>query len=136
MKLCQRQVWTALRRMAAQGAVLQNHNNELVTCERTRFFHQRMQSPGTAHTEPLRQDAGIEELREKREALQVQIRDEELEKSKIQQDLQARRSRWPCQWPAWVVRRLSVFSSLARLSAQQDRSAASTRHSTCVSWCW
>ncbi|KAK9822486.1 hypothetical protein WJX81_001071 [Elliptochloris bilobata] len=48
--------------MAAQGAILQNHNNELVTC--------------------------IEELREKREALQVQIRDEELEKSKIQQDLQ------------------------------------------------
>ena len=25
----------------------------------------------------------------------MQIRDEELEKSKIQQDLQARRSRWP-----------------------------------------
>ena len=40
--------------------------------------------------------SGIEELREKREALQVQIQDEELEKSKIQQDLQASAARALC----------------------------------------
>jgi len=44
---------------------------------------------GTQPDSPAR-PAGIEELREKREALQAQVRDEELEKSKIQQDLQAR----------------------------------------------
>lgn len=48
--------------MAAQGAALQSHNNELVKC--------------------------IEDLREKREEVQKQIRDEEAEKSKLQQDLQ------------------------------------------------
>ena len=128
MKLCQRRVWTALRRMAAQGAVLQNHNNELVTCERTRFFHQRMQSPGTAHTEPLRQDAGIEELREKREALQVQIRDEELEKSKIQQDLQARRSRWPLSRAC--LGRETLIRKVERTAGQECRFLA---YSKCVS---
>ncbi|DBA72484.1 hypothetical protein WJX82_011135 [Trebouxia sp. C0006] len=48
--------------MAAQGAALQSHNNELVKC--------------------------IEDLREKREEVQKQIRDEEGEKAKLQQDLQ------------------------------------------------
>ncbi|GMH37230.1 hypothetical protein BSKO_05103 [Bryopsis sp. KO-2023] len=48
--------------MAAQGAALQNHNNELVKC--------------------------IEDLREKREEVGKQIKEEEGEKTKIQQDLQ------------------------------------------------
>lgn len=122
--------------MAAQGAILQNHNNELVTCERLSLvklhlcscsigspphyvpasawlgeehLHQCSRGHLTDHepvgcllwsriparlaavAHPLTgwSPAGIEELREKREALQVQIQDEELEKSKIQQDLQA-----------------------------------------------
>lgn len=50
--------------MAAHGAALQTQNNELVKC--------------------------IEELREKREFLSRSIREEEAEKAKIQQDLQAR----------------------------------------------
>lgn len=49
--------------MAAQGAALQNHNNELVKC--------------------------IEDLREKREQILKQIQDEENEKAKIQQELAA-----------------------------------------------
>eukprot|EP00891_Asterochloris_glomerata_P008097 jgi/Astpho2/8097/fgenesh1_pm.00120_%23_15_t len=48
--------------MAAQGAALQTHNNELVKC--------------------------IDDLREKREEVQKQIQNEEGEKAKIQQDLQ------------------------------------------------
>lgn len=76
--------------MAAQGAILQNHNNELVTCARA-----ALPVCSRAAREAVALDwsgtwAGIEELREKREALQAQIRDEEVEKSKIQQDLQAR----------------------------------------------
>eukprot|EP00879_Flechtneria_rotunda_P008164 GHRR01008552.1.p2 GENE.GHRR01008552.1~~GHRR01008552.1.p2 ORF type:complete len:112 (+),score=38.98 GHRR01008552.1:550-885(+) len=49
--------------MAAQGAALQNHNNELVKC--------------------------IEDLREKREGILKHIQDEENEKQKIQQELAA-----------------------------------------------
>uniref|UniRef100_A0A383VUQ2 Deflagellation inducible protein n=1 Tax=Tetradesmus obliquus TaxID=3088 RepID=A0A383VUQ2_TETOB len=49
--------------MAAQGAALQNHNNELVKC--------------------------IEDLREKREQNLKQIQDEEMEKQRIQQELAA-----------------------------------------------
>ncbi|WIA17083.1 hypothetical protein OEZ86_014256 [Tetradesmus obliquus] len=49
--------------MAAQGAALQNHNNELVKC--------------------------IEDLREKREQILKQIQDEEMEKQRIQQELAA-----------------------------------------------
>eukprot|EP00878_Enallax_costatus_P005785 GHUV01006066.1.p1 GENE.GHUV01006066.1~~GHUV01006066.1.p1 ORF type:complete len:112 (+),score=24.57 GHUV01006066.1:213-548(+) len=49
--------------MAAQGAALQNHNNELVKC--------------------------IEDLKEKREGILKQIQDEENEKQKIQQELAA-----------------------------------------------
>lgn len=49
--------------MAAQGAALQNHNNELVKC--------------------------IEDLKEKREQILKQIQDEENEKQKIQQELAA-----------------------------------------------
>ena len=76
--------------MAAQGAILQNHNSELVTCERLHWAREcmRISRPCTQPDSPAR-PAGIEELREKREALQAQVRDEELEKSKIQQDLQA-----------------------------------------------
>ncbi|KAK9811803.1 hypothetical protein WJX72_010370 [[Myrmecia] bisecta] len=48
--------------MAAQGAALQNHNNELVKC--------------------------IEDLRDKREEVQKQLQEEEIEKQKLQQDLQ------------------------------------------------
>ncbi|KAK9810918.1 hypothetical protein WJX73_008364 [Symbiochloris irregularis] len=47
--------------MAHQGAALQGHNNELVTC--------------------------IEDMRVRREEVQRQIQDEEVEKGKIQQDL-------------------------------------------------
>eukprot|EP00899_Mesostigma_viride_P020137 jgi/Mesvir1/28124/Mv04702-RA.1 len=47
--------------MAAQGAALQNHNNELVKC--------------------------IEDLKEKREEIARQLQKEEEEKSKIQNDL-------------------------------------------------
>jgi Sjoegren syndrome nuclear autoantigen 1 len=49
-------------KMAAHGAALQNQNNELVKC--------------------------IEDLKEKREMLARSIREDEAEKSKIQQDLQ------------------------------------------------
>lgn len=48
--------------MAAQGAALQNHNNELVKC--------------------------IEDLREKRDEILKSIKEDENEKGKIQQDLQ------------------------------------------------
>uniref|UniRef100_A0A7R9Z888 Deflagellation inducible protein n=1 Tax=Chlamydomonas euryale TaxID=1486919 RepID=A0A7R9Z888_9CHLO len=48
--------------MAAQGAALQNHNNELVKC--------------------------IDDLRDKREEILKQLRDDETEKAKIQADLQ------------------------------------------------
>ncbi|KAG1674975.1 hypothetical protein FOA52_014770 [Chlamydomonas sp. UWO 241] len=48
--------------MAAQGAALQNHNNELVKC--------------------------IDDLRDKREEILKQLRDDEAEKGKIQADLQ------------------------------------------------
>lgn len=48
--------------MAAQGAALQSHNNELVKC--------------------------IDDLREKREEITKQLREDEAEKGKIQQDLQ------------------------------------------------
>jgi len=48
--------------MAAQGAALQNHNNELVRC--------------------------IEDLREKRLEIDRQIREDEQEKAKIQNDIQ------------------------------------------------
>lgn len=48
--------------MAAHGAALQSQNNELVKC--------------------------IEDLKEKRELLARSIREDEAEKSKIQQDLQ------------------------------------------------
>ncbi|GAX75878.1 hypothetical protein CEUSTIGMA_g3321.t1 [Chlamydomonas eustigma] len=48
--------------MAAQGVALQNHNNELVKC--------------------------IEDLREKREEILKQLREDDSEKAKIQQDLQ------------------------------------------------
>ncbi|GFH26106.1 hypothetical protein V8C86DRAFT_2752901 [Haematococcus lacustris] len=48
--------------MAAQGAALQSQNNELVKC--------------------------IDDLREKREEIIKQIKDDEQEKNKIQQDLQ------------------------------------------------
>lgn len=48
--------------MAAQGAALQSHNNELVKC--------------------------IDDLREKREEIIKQLREDEAEKAKIQQDLQ------------------------------------------------
>ncbi|KAJ9530856.1 hypothetical protein QJQ45_028822, partial [Haematococcus lacustris] len=53
---------TATRAMAAQGAALQSQNNELVKC--------------------------IDDLREKREEIIKQIKDDEQEKNKIQQDLQ------------------------------------------------
>jgi len=61
--------------MAQQGAALQSQNNELVQC--------------------------IEALREKRELINKQIRDETTEKEKIQSDLQVRRqpaahARPPC----------------------------------------
>jgi hypothetical protein len=49
-------------KMAAHGAALQSQNNELVKC--------------------------IEDLKEKRELLARSIREDEAEKSKIQQDLQ------------------------------------------------
>lgn len=49
-------------KMAAHGAALQSQNNELVKC--------------------------IEDLKEKREMLSRSIREDEAEKSKIQQDLQ------------------------------------------------
>mmetsp|Transcript_4240 Transcript_4240/g.9234 ORF Transcript_4240/g.9234 Transcript_4240/m.9234 type:complete len:112 (-) Transcript_4240:578-913(-) len=49
--------------MSAQGAALQNHNNELVKC--------------------------IEDLREKREEILKQLKEDEAEKAKIQADLQA-----------------------------------------------
>ncbi|CAG9465580.1 unnamed protein product [Pedinophyceae sp. YPF-701] len=48
--------------MAAQGAALQNHNNELVRC--------------------------IEDLREKRGEIDRQVREDEQEKGKIQNDIQ------------------------------------------------
>lgn len=48
--------------MAAQGAALQNHNNELVKC--------------------------IDDLREKREEITKQLREDEAEKAKIQAELQ------------------------------------------------
>lgn len=48
--------------MAAQGAALQNHNNELVKC--------------------------IDDLRDKREEILKQLKEDDNEKAKIQQDLQ------------------------------------------------
>ncbi|EFJ53053.1 hypothetical protein VOLCADRAFT_109535 [Volvox carteri f. nagariensis] len=48
--------------MSAQGTALQNHNNELVKC--------------------------IEDLREKREEIIKQLREDDAEKAKITQDLQ------------------------------------------------
>mmetsp|Transcript_27575 Transcript_27575/g.70251 ORF Transcript_27575/g.70251 Transcript_27575/m.70251 type:complete len:112 (+) Transcript_27575:104-439(+) len=48
--------------MAAQGAALQSHNNELVKC--------------------------IDDLREKREEITKQLREDEAEKAKIQSELQ------------------------------------------------
>lgn len=48
--------------MSAQGAALQNHNNELVKC--------------------------IEDLREKRDEILKQLREDDAEKAKITQDLQ------------------------------------------------
>jgi Sjoegren syndrome nuclear autoantigen 1 len=47
--------------MAAQGAALQNHNNELVKC--------------------------IEDLREKRDEVMKSLKEDETEKAKVQQDL-------------------------------------------------
>jgi hypothetical protein len=63
-------------KMAAHGAALQSQNNELVKC--------------------------IEDLKEKRELLARSIREDEAEKSKIQQDLQV---------GIWSSRRQSVTAT-------------------------
>ena len=59
---------------------------------RQRFAASRRGLGGRTHVEPfcnkLTLPAGIEDLREKREEVQKQIRDEEGEKAKLQQDLQ------------------------------------------------
>ncbi|GLI59217.1 hypothetical protein VaNZ11_001056 [Volvox africanus] len=54
--------WRLRTQMSAQGTALQNHNNELVKC--------------------------IEDLREKREEIIKQLREDDAEKAKITQDLQ------------------------------------------------
>lgn len=89
--------------MSAQGAALQNHNSELVKCERCvegmRKRWRRARSNAAAmegmhmHARPCTctcawGGTGIEDLREKRDEILKQLREDDAEKAKITQELQ------------------------------------------------
>lgn len=63
--------------MSAQGATLQNYNNELVSCTYLQRFKIQVKFVANCHT-------GIEDLREKREEVNRSILKMEEEKAKIQ----------------------------------------------------
>ncbi|KAJ9530709.1 hypothetical protein QJQ45_014876 [Haematococcus lacustris] len=101
---------TATRAMAAQGAALQSQNNELVKC--------KQKTSTCGH--------GIDDLREKREEIIKQIKDDEQEKNKIQQDVGD---------PSTLATQHLILQILTKRLAQVNESIARKNETRCQSTC-